>query len=184
MSEKRRTGRLGGIELLAQDAADDAFRTVKEEFETAPGDSPIEKLLFVALRTVARQGGRIFDSICLLRKGEDLEKAVKAVESFEGRTDECVFVQTQAQLDGWRVDFLLHFHSTHRGIDDPMSSVIVECDGHDFHERTKVQAQRDRSCDRLAQAGGVPVLRFTGSEIWNDPWACADEVLAFMENAR
>lgn len=55
-------------------------------------------------------------------------------------------------------------------------TVVVECDGHEFHEKTKEQAARDKARDRAIQACGIPVLRFTGSEIWHAPWKCADQV--------
>lgn len=54
--------------------------------------------------------------------------------------------------------------------------VAIEVDGHDFHERTKEQAARDKARDRALQADGWKVLRFTGSEVWNDPHRCALEV--------
>lgn len=55
--------------------------------------------------------------------------------------------------------------------------LAVEADGHDFHERTKEQAERDRKRDRLLlRKHCVPTLRFTGSEVWRDPFACAKEV--------
>ncbi len=57
---------------------------------------------------------------------------------------------------------------------------IVECDGHEFHERTKEQAKKDRSRDRAFQAAGIPVFRFTGSEIYADPQECAREVTNFL----
>lgn len=59
---------------------------------------------------------------------------------------------------------------------------IVECDGHDFHERTKEQAKRDRSRDRAFQSAGIPVFRFTGSEIYADSLKCAREVEIFLRN--
>jgi very-short-patch-repair endonuclease len=58
----------------------------------------------------------------------------------------------------------------------------VECDGHDFHERTKEQAQRDKSRDRYLQANGWRVLRFTGSEIHRTPEKCADEIASIIQN--
>jgi very-short-patch-repair endonuclease len=54
--------------------------------------------------------------------------------------------------------------------------VVIECDGHDFHERTKEQARHDRRRDRWMQGQGVAVFRFTGSEIFRNPEACATEV--------
>ena len=54
--------------------------------------------------------------------------------------------------------------------------LAVECDGHDFHERTKEQARNDKSRDRALTAEGWKVLRFTGSEIFKDARRCAGEV--------
>lgn len=57
---------------------------------------------------------------------------------------------------------------------------VVECDGHEHHERTKAQAARDRSRDRWMTANGIKVLRFTGAEIFKNSEACADEVMTFV----
>jgi len=54
--------------------------------------------------------------------------------------------------------------------------IIVECDGHDFHEKTKVQAAHDKRRDRILQSLGYKVFRFTGSEIHNNAISCALEV--------
>ncbi|MCL6443424.1 MAG: endonuclease domain-containing protein [Alicyclobacillus sp.] len=47
---------------------------------------------------------------------------------------------------------------------------VIECDGHDFHEKTKEQAAHDKKRDREMTSMGYIVMRFTGSEIWNDPY--------------
>lgn len=59
--------------------------------------------------------------------------------------------------------------------------VGVECDGHDYHERTKEQARRDKRRDREMTRAGLPVLRFTGSELWRDARGCAEEVVDFLQ---
>lgn len=59
-----------------------------------------------------------------------------------------------------RVDFAIASRENGR--------VVVECDGHDYHERTKEQAARDRSRDRALTGLGWRVLRFTGREIVRD----------------
>lgn len=59
-------------------------------------------------------------------------------------------------------------------------TVVVECDGHDFHEKTKEQVAYDKARDRFFTSKGIRVFRFSGSEIWRDAGACADEVLRFM----
>jgi very-short-patch-repair endonuclease len=72
----------------------------------------------------------------------------------------------------YRIDFLLR--------DGPFE-VFIECDGHDFHERTKEQAARDRQKDREMQSKH-PVLRFTGSEIFHNPLNCADQIFLFISD--
>ncbi len=55
-------------------------------------------------------------------------------------------------------------------------ALAVECDGHDFHEKTKDQASHDKKRDRGLKAAGYEVVRFTGSEIWANPQNCAQEI--------
>jgi len=68
----------------------------------------------------------------------------------------------------YRVDFALICQSV---------KVAIELDGHDFHERTKQQAKRDKSRDRALSREGWNVVRYTGSEVYEDVHACIDDVL-------
>jgi len=54
--------------------------------------------------------------------------------------------------------------------------IIMEVDGHDFHEKTKEQAIQDKSRDRFITKKGYPIFRFTGSEIFNQPHQIAKEI--------
>jgi very-short-patch-repair endonuclease len=78
-------------------------------------------------------------------------------------------VTQQARVGAYRVDFLLEAPSGRR--------VVVECDGHDFHERTREQASRDKAQDRALQRAGCLIARFTGSDVVRGPERCAIEVL-------
>lgn len=79
--------------------------------------------------------------------------------------------------------FINAFVSGANGQDGILSvPVAVECDGHDFHEKTKEQAIRDKKRDRDFIAAGVPVLHFTGREIWRDPSRCVGEIGDFLVN--
>lgn len=81
-------------------------------------------------------------------------------------------IEAQAQLlNGYRVDFLLRVADRR---------VVVECDGHEFHERTASQAERDRSRDRAFVAAQIACLRFTGRELNRDADRCAREALALF----
>jgi hypothetical protein len=69
-----------------------------------------------------------------------------------------------------RVDFVLRQ-------DGFQYSLAIEVDGHDFHEKTKEQAARDKARDRKLTAHGYHIIRFTGSEVYADPIACWAEVM-------
>jgi very-short-patch-repair endonuclease len=85
--------------------------------------------------------------------------------------DTATILTPQANIGRYRADFLIQCCDRgHR------KSVIVECDGHAFHEKTKDQAKRDKARDRFFTAEGYSVLRFTGSEIYSDPESCAEEI--------
>ena len=60
--------------------------------------------------------------------------------------------------------------------------IAIECDGHDYHEKTKAQAQKDKTKDRTLKTKGLTVLRFTGTEITRTPDACAKQVRIIVEN--
>lgn len=59
-------------------------------------------------------------------------------------------------------------------------TIAVECDGHDFHERTKEQASNDKKRDRDLQMAGVMVFRYSGSDIFRRGRSCAAEVANFV----
>lgn len=86
-----------------------------------------------------------------------------------------LFAQLNLRPKGtlYRVDFGIVGERGHGGTD---LRIVVETDGHDFHERTKEQAARDKRRDRELSATGWTVLRFTGSEVWRDPGACVTQV--------
>ncbi|HHW14669.1 MAG TPA: DUF559 domain-containing protein [Firmicutes bacterium] len=80
----------------------------------------------------------------------------------------------------FRADFAI----IERHKDDVQLLLLVECDGHDYHEKTKQQAAKDKRRDRALKLAGFDVLHFTGSEIWRDPVACGIEVLKYLRAQR
>jgi len=90
--------------------------------------------------------------------------------------------QEEFELDGkkYRADFMIEYTPNMLDQNRIINKMIIECDGHNFHDRTKEQAKRDRERDRLFQKHGIAVLRFTGSEIVKDPVKCAEEFMAFI----
>lgn len=95
-----------------------------------------------------------------------------------------IIIKPQEKVLKYRVDFLIT-SSVLKGFTPRTyvtKKVVVECDGHDFHDKTKEQAQRDKKRDRDLQAAGCHVFRFTGSEIWGDVFRCVEEVFEFLNN--
>lgn len=84
-----------------------------------------------------------------------------------------VVIIPQFQWQAFRIDFAFFYQSE-------VPRVFVECDGHQFHERTPEQAERDRSRDRQVQQAGIPIIRFTGREIVRDPFGCGTQVITFI----
>ena len=63
---------------------------------------------------------------------------------------------------------------------DQKLKLAIELDGHDFHEKTKQQATRDRARERKIVRQGYPLFRFTGSEVVENPRKCVEEVVDFL----
>jgi hypothetical protein len=85
--------------------------------------------------------------------------------------------QYKASRSDYRVDFLLGWSG--RPLEH--TAIVIECDGHAFHERTKEQAARDKSRDRDLSSEFARVLRFTGSEIYRNPCQCAVEAMGISD---
>src|SRR5262245_34455764 len=105
----------------------------------APG-IPIEGKMFDALRIVASECGFEIGAPHA-RFGDHLE------------------IELQAFIE--RVGYVDFIVSTSFGAE--AIRIVVECDGHDYHEKTKWQASRDKRRDRILQRLGYRVFRFTGS---------------------
>lgn len=113
-------------------------------------DSPIEAAFLNAFCDIAVEDG--FD-----------------VARFSEEPAFVITVEPQRWIGHYRVDFLIsyrYFGMTKR--------MVVECDGHEFHDKTKLQAWRDKKRDRQ-----IPhkIYRFTGAEIHACAEVCAREIL-------
>jgi very-short-patch-repair endonuclease len=83
-----------------------------------------------------------------------------------------VRVSQQAAIGNYRADFLFEVQTQ----EGKWDRLVVEIDGHEYHERTKEQAARDKARDRYMTGEGIHLMRFAGTEVWGNPFACVDEV--------
>ena len=173
MSEKPRTGPYA--KLLSQ-----VVTYIADELEWMPdhaiGDSPIEKIFYTALWAHLRFTDGAGKDIVIPERDKPLSHLLSNCGPSK------LIVCPQHQLEGWRVDFLIHAWDFGRVTGRPQwRRLIVECDGHEFHERTKEQAERDRGRDREWQLRGYSVLRFPGSKLHADPLGCATQISEWVE---
>jgi hypothetical protein len=71
-----------------------------------------------------------------------------------------------------------------RRILDERRVVVVELDGHEFHERTCVQVASRNQRDIDVQQTGFVVAHISGSELYRGAIVCAERVLALAQAHR
>lgn len=133
-------------------------------------ESPIEEMMLEALVAQAAASGLTM----VAHVGERVYPVTPRL------SEQQVWLWCQPDIDRYRLDFAAHI-VTPSGVASQV--LAIECDGHDYHERTKKQAARDRRRDRDIQRLSAAVFRFTGSEIVNDASACAISCLEFLQES-
>lgn len=128
--------------------------TLCEDLQNAVIDceSPIEQMLSIALETAQRQGK--FDIPLLVD-----------VIAFEKQAE----IVCGEKL--YRADIAIpvrYWNGT--------KTYLIECDGHEFHQKTKEQVEKDNERTRDLLRAGYSVIRFSGTEIFHKPHRCASAV--------
>ena len=134
-------------------AQTDTFNAMREQCE-----SPIEELFLGGLMAAS------------LRHGDCIEFSEGGL--LAGAVPLRPTCYQQVRMGDYRVDFFI-IKPSPKGV----TNIVVECDGHEFHAVSKEQMARDRKRDRYFTSAGYVVLRFTGSEIFADPYHCGYEVV-------
>lgn len=134
-------------------------------------ESPIESLLFWALVSSWR---------CLVNTPQfpNDDKATWLLPfEFSYANSPLVSLTPQITINKdnltFRVDFLI---SCYHWNNKDMVEFCVEVDGHNFHEKTKEQAIRDKFRDRTLQKWGYKVIHYTGSEVYKDPYRIVADI--------
>ncbi|MCX6922700.1 MAG: DUF559 domain-containing protein [Verrucomicrobia bacterium] len=155
-------------------------------------DSPIEALMLLSIIICAREH---FLGVSVVWTHPAPKLACEQQADFSTwNTRLTLEIRPQSHVGEHRVDFLLSYYGTdfvrsnvrEKCAGDEWQEVridkkmIVECDGHDFHEKTKEQARCDKERDRNLQSLGYPVYRYTGSEIYADVFQGAAEVVRVL----
>jgi very-short-patch-repair endonuclease len=130
-----------------------------EDFEIT---SPIEQVFFIACQVLCSAAYTDINPEPFLMNGEmHLGKGI--------------FIQPQAKIGKYKVDFLLKCNN-HVPVEF-YPDVIVELDGHLFHDKNKEQRAYEKARDRYFVQNGYKVIHYTGSEVVKDPYRVAHEAL-------
>lgn len=89
-------------------------------------------------------------------------------------------VYSEGDID-YKMDFFLYLDCF--SMEDPQGKkfkfpffVAIECDEHDYHEKTKDRTKKDKAKDNKLITGSLNILRFTASEITSDTDKCIEEI--------
>lgn len=124
-------------------------------------ESPIEEMMLAALMQVFKYESWLASHDVFFSAGG----SVNIPAPFSG-----IHFYVQSNVDKYRPDFCVTFNNLDN---NNQEVVVIECDGHDYHERTKEQARHDKQRDRWMTEKSFRILRFTGSEIYANPIECA-----------
>ena len=116
-------------------------------------ESPIEQLLAIQLERIGLlyiHNYNPFIDVIAINKQEEIE----------------------TNGEKYRVDFLIPVvYANQIGV-----KFVIECDGYEFHQKTKEQVEKDNKRQRDLQKSGYEVIRFSGTEIYHKSYQCALEI--------
>jgi very-short-patch-repair endonuclease len=163
------------VKAISKELVEDVSNSSTEMVE-----SPIERLMKTAF--LMREYKRNITSILSVSViiNEDMNTMEDAV-NHAVNSPFVIVVMSQAKVGTYRAEFLAAFNPGCSGSRNALKLLAIECDGHEFHQKTKQQAARDRARDRYFLKRGIPVMRFTGSEIWENAINCVDDVISYFE---
>lgn len=88
----------------------------------------------------------------------------------------------QKKIGKYTVDIeIIHKPFYFKEEDEPLNKIVIECDGHEWHEKTKEQASKDKLRDRELQKMGYVVLRYSGSDLYKNWRTVRDDVYDLID---
>ena len=150
------------------------------EFEDLKINSPIEQILYTAIKAV--------------RQFNYIDSAEPQLISDKAEIVLGLGINPQMTVGKYRVDFLVNYgcpihcatnikapKNKQKYSDKYISSeIIVECDSQQFHERTEKERRYEKARDRYLQSNGYLVFHYTGAEIIKNPQKIATEIISFV----
>jgi hypothetical protein len=143
---------------MSEEGALSAVNKALELDPLASCETPIEKMMMAAMVFADWHPFKTMPAAVLHRGNKTIPRGD-------------LVIAPQFQLGPYRPDFLI------MGKDDADNQkwLNVECDGEEYHKTTMAQYASDRERDKYVRGCAIEVIRFSGSEIWNDAKECGAE---------
>lgn len=108
-----------------------------------------------------------------------LHFALDIIMAYHGIPYLTLYRQEEIKVDNnkYRVDFLFDTEFQELLKFQKDYKLVIECDGHEFHEKTKEQVKKRNDRDYNLKTADYDIIHFSGSEIYNEPYACALKIL-------
>lgn len=146
---------------------EDFYHRFTEEQEENGIDSPIEQLLYAALHFVLDREGLVHVS----------ENVVAPLDYWGSG---CHII-SQYEIGPYKIDFKVSYQTyifIKGNAECRVNNVLVECDGHEFHDKNESQRRYEKKRDRFLVNQGYKIFHFIGKEIIDDPLSVASEILS------
>ena len=85
-----------------------------------------------------------------------------------------ITISPQEHIGKYYVDFALQLMNYEK--EKCEKEIVVELDGHNFHDKDERQRRYEKQRDRYIQSQGFTIFHFTGKEVTDDPFKPASEV--------
>lgn len=155
--------------------------------------------LSVSTRLKGLKGGAFFMESCGFNISRECESPIEQLFDFawqihcfekDGKCDSPYIELShqhniQTNKGKYRADFYFDSDypsgetSHHRGKNN--LKLVIECDGHDFHEKTKEQVAKNNKRNLDLQMAGYEILHFSGSQVFENPLKCVKEVYEYIQ---
>ena len=145
-------------ETAMRDSCDTIMFLTEKGFDTTGCKSPIEQIFMFAfsIYTFSNYDETFMEGLCL-------ETQFK-IETTNGKN--------------YIADFVLHHEFAAEG----SKYLVIECDGHEYHNATKEQVEHDNERDFDIKESVYDIIHFSGSQLFKYPMKCAEQAYKYFKS--
>lgn len=103
---------------------------------------------------------------------------------FSGKHKPYIYIEPQREINignhKYIVDFIIEYDNYFNNFLKEDFKLVIECDGFDYHSNKK-QMTYDYERENVLKLNGYDVIRFTGSQIYNNPMECLYKIIEYIK---